>query len=216
MWKQGNKSKAWNGPQTRWVAFLAVCFTLFLLVFVLSVGNTDQKTSSLLGLPEEKWNSFDSVVKFSPTLEFPNGTEVIWQIPDSPKALLFLAHEERLIALHALARKFAVLTISSAGTCGAMGKEIIVVKDIIRWWVEKNKLEKLPLVAKGASSGRYFVSVLATVLKFNSIAIMIAEGVFDQMKIESYPPTLFMHMPKDIVRQKKIDKHMKILKKERC
>ncbi|KAM1919995.1 hypothetical protein ACFX15_023861 [Malus domestica] len=149
MWKQGNKSKAWNGPQTRWVAFLAVCFTLFLLVFVLSVGNTDQKTSSLLGLPEEKWNSFDSVVKFSPTLEFPNGTEVIWQIPDSPKALLFLAH----------------------GTCGAMGKEIIVVKDIIRWWVEKNKLEKLPLVAKGASSGRYFVSVLATVLKFNSVDV---------------------------------------------
>ncbi|KAM1600280.1 hypothetical protein ACFXTN_022761 [Malus domestica] len=95
-----------------------------------------------------------------------------------------------------------------------MGKEIIVVKDIIRWWVEKNKLEKLPLVAKGASSGRYFVSVLATVLKFNSIAIMIAEGLFDQMKIESYPPTLFMHMPKDIVRQKKIDKHMKILKKK--
>lgn len=68
MWKHGNKSKAWNGPPTRWVAFL---------VFVLSVGNTDQKTSSLLGLPEEKWNSLESVVKFSPTLEFPNGTEVI-------------------------------------------------------------------------------------------------------------------------------------------
>ncbi|TQD90329.1 hypothetical protein C1H46_024096 [Malus baccata] len=219
MWKQGNKSKAWNGPQTRWVAFLAVCFTLFLLVFVLSVGNTDQKTSSLLGLPEEKWNSFDSVVKFSPTLEFPNGTEVIWhgkyQIRLKHFFFWLMVAEERLIALHALARKFAVLTISSAGTCWTMGKEIIVVKDIIRWWVEKNKLEKLPLVAMGASSEGYFVSVLATVLKFNSIAIMIAEGVFDQMKIEeSYPPTLFMHMPKDIVRQQKTDKHMKILEKK--
>ncbi|CAN6707722.1 unnamed protein product [Malus baccata var. baccata] len=225
MWKQGNKSKAWNGPQTRWVAFLAVCFTLFLLVFVLWVGNTDQKTSSLLGLPEEKVSKW-------------NGSNMAWQIPDSPKALLFLAHgcggralyfwdksshcldciglpEERLIALHALAQKFAVLTISSAGTCWTMGKEIIVVKDIIRWWVEKNKLEKLPLVAMEASSEGYFVSVLAAVLKFNSIAIMIAEGVFDQMKIEeSYPPTLFMHMPKDIVRQQKIDKHMKILEKK--
>ncbi|CAN6573859.1 unnamed protein product [Malus baccata var. baccata] len=236
MWKHGNKSKAWNGPQNRWVAFLAVCFTLVLLVFILSVGNTVPKTSSLLGLPEDKWNSYESVVRFSPTLEFPNGTEVIWQIPDSPKAVLFLAHgcggraphfwdksshcpdciglpEERLIALNSLARKFAVITISSVGTCWTMGKELIRVKDIIRWWVEKNKLEKLPLVAMGASSGGYFVSVLATVLKFNSIAIMIAEGVFDRVKIEeSYPPTLFMHMPKDIVRQQKIDEYMKVLR----
>ncbi|CAN6571219.1 unnamed protein product [Malus baccata var. baccata] len=200
MWKQGNKSKEWNGPQTRWVAFLAVCFTLFLLVFVLWVGNTDQKTSSLLGLPEEKWNSFDSVVKFSPTLEALYFGDKSSHCPDC-----IGLPEEWLIALHALARKFAVLTISSAGTCWTMGKEIIVVKDIIRWWVEKNKLEKLPLVAMGASSEGYFVSVLATVLKFNSIAIMIAEGL---------PPTLFMHMPKDIVRQQKIDKHMKILEKK--
>ncbi|RCU28013.1 hypothetical protein DVA81_19915, partial [Acinetobacter baumannii] len=61
-----------------------------------------------------------------------NGTDVIWQIPDSPKAVLFLAHgcngrasnfwdrslscpncvglpEERLIVFHALTRRFAVL-----------------------------------------------------------------------------------------------------------
>ncbi|KAH0983697.1 hypothetical protein GBA52_010874 [Prunus armeniaca] len=236
MLNRGNRSKAWNGPQNRLAGLVVVSVTVFLLIFILSVGNNDQKPSSLPELPKEKWHSFKSLVQLSPTLEFRNGTDVIWQIPDSPKAVLFLAHgcngraahfwdksthcpnciglpEERLIALHALARKFAVLTISSAGICWTLGEEIIIVKDIIKWWVKKNKLEKLPLVAMGASSGGYFVSVLATVLKFTSITIMIAEGKFDKMDIkESYPPTLFMHMPKDILRKQKIDEYMEILR----
>ncbi|KAA8526216.1 hypothetical protein F0562_008045 [Nyssa sinensis] len=108
-------------------------------------------------------------------MEFRNGTDVIWQIPDSPKAVLLLAHgcngravnfwdrsprclncvglpEERLIVLHALARNFAVLTISSAGRCWSFREERLIVKGIINWWLEKYKLEKLPLVALGASS----------------------------------------------------------------
>ncbi|KAM5580003.1 hypothetical protein ABKV19_009640 [Rosa sericea] len=236
MWKHGNKSKAYNGPQNRFVAFLVVSVTLLTLVFIMLFHNTDQKPSSVLGLRMEKWNSFKSLVQLSPTVDFRNGTDVIWQIPDSPKAVLFLAHgcdgraanfwdksstcpncvglpEERLIALHALALKFTVLTISSKERCWAFGKEIVIVKDIITWWVKKNKLEKLPLVALGASSGGYFVSMLATELKFSSITLMIAEGMFDHIDIkENYPPTLFVHMPKDVFRQKKIAEYMEVLK----
>ncbi|KAL6144244.1 hypothetical protein ACLB2K_054939 [Fragaria x ananassa] len=236
MWKRGNKLKQYYVPQNRFVAFLVVSVTLVTVVFVLLFHNTDQKPTSVLGLRMEKWNSFELSVQLSQTVEFRNGTDLIWQIPDSPKAVLFLAHgcdgraanfwdksstcpncvglpEERLIALHALARKFAVLTISSRGRCWAFGKEMITVKDIITWWVKKNKLEKLPLVALGASSGGYFVSVLATELKFSSITLMIAEGMFDQIDInENYPPTLFVHMPKDQFRQRKIAGYMEVLK----
>lgn len=186
--------------------------------------------------PKQKWDSFNSVVHFNPNREFRNGTDIISQIPDSPKAVLFFAHgcngksvnfwdksaqcpscvglpEERLIVLHALSRHFAVLTISSSQKCWTLGKELVVVKDIIRWWVEKNRLEMLPLLGLGASSGGYFLSVLATKLKFNSITLMIAEGLYEQMEVtERYPPTLFVHMPKDHFRQQKINENMEFLR----
>lgn len=91
-------------------------------------------------------------------------------------------------------------------------EEVIIVKDIIRWWVENKKLKKLPFVAMGLSSRGYFVSMLATVLKFTSITIMIAEGKFNKMDIKSYPPpTLVVHMPKDILRKQKVDEYMEVL-----
>ncbi|KAJ7960690.1 Secretion-regulating guanine nucleotide exchange factor [Quillaja saponaria] len=191
MLKRGYKSKAWNGP----------------------------------------WRC-----QLHPTRVFQNGTDVIWQIPKSPKAVLFLAHgcngraanfwdrslecpdciglpEERLIVLHSLARGFAVIAISSLGRCWTFREEVLIVKDIIKWWINKTKLEKLPLVALGASSGGYFVSVLATNMRLNSIVLMIAEGMFEQMEIEEkYPPTLFVHMPKDLYRKQKIERNTEILR----
>ncbi|KAF3444959.1 hypothetical protein FNV43_RR14652 [Rhamnella rubrinervis] len=236
MWKRGNKSKAWIGSQNGRLPIL-ITFLILCSLFLIFIFHDDtQKTNLSLGLPKQRWNSFESLVQMHPTVEFRNGTNIIWQIPDSPNAVLFLAHgcngqafnfwdrsphcpkcvglpEERLIVLHALAQNFAVLTISSAGRCWTYGEEIRIVKDIIRWWVKKNKLEQLNLVALGASSGGYFVSVLATVLKFSSITLMIAEGMFDHLDIkESYPPTLFVHMPKDVYRRQKIDENMEILR----
>lgn len=236
MWKRGNKSKAWIGCQNYRLPILITSLILCSLFLIFIFRADTRKTNLSLGLPKQKWNSFESLVQMHPTVEFRNGTSIVWQIPDSPKAILFLAHgcsgqsinfwdrsphcpqcvglpEERLIVLHALARNFAVLTISSAGRCWTYGKEISIVKDIIRWWVKKNKLQQLNLVALGASSGGNFVSVLATVLKFSSITLMIAEGMFDQMDIkESYPPTLFVHMPKDVYRRQKIDENMEVLR----
>lgn len=221
----------------RRVPFLAVISLLVLLLTVmyLMFGNNSE-IGSLSDLQKQKWYSFKSLVELDPTVEYRNGTDLIWQIPESPKGVLFLAHgcngrasnfwdkspkcpkcvglpEERLITLHALARKFAVLAVSSAGRCWSFGEERVIVKDIIEWWLAKQRLTKLPLVALGASSGGYFVSVLATDLRFSSITIMIAEGMFGKIDItSSYPPTLFVHMPKDEARKHRIDKYLRDLK----
>lgn len=217
---------------------LFTCLTLVFLALIMLLLHDGEKPGSSTGMVKQKWNSFDSFAQFNQTIEFRNGTDIIWQVPDSPKAVLFLAHgcngravnfwdmsprcpncvglpEERLIVLHALARKFSVLTISSAGRCWSLREERMIVKGIITWWVEKHKLENLPLVALGASSGGYFVSMLATDVKFSSIAVMIAEGVFDQIDImKDYPPTIFVHMPKDEARKWRIDYFLRILKDE--
>ncbi|KAF7815752.1 Alpha/Beta hydrolase fold [Senna tora] len=238
MLKRGYQSRAWNSSQNWRVPLLVVSLVLMLVVVLLFFQNDVQKPSLAYGLPKQKWKSFDSLVQLHPTVEFLNGTEVIWQIPESPKAVLFLAHgcngrainfwdrshecpnciglpEERLLVLHGLAQGFAVISISSAGRCWTLGQEASVVKNIIQWWTIKRKLEKLPLVALGASSGGYFVSVLATIVKFSSIVIMIAEGKFEQIDVKKdYPPTLFVHMPKDVYRLPKIDEYMEVLKEK--
>ncbi|XP_031378082.1 uncharacterized protein LOC116193500 [Punica granatum] len=236
MSKHGGRTKPWCGVRNYGVRILITSLILVFLVLFIFLRDADKKPGSALGLPHKKWNSFDSLVQFNPTVEFRNGTDVIWQIPNSPKAVLFIAHgcncraayfwdrsptclncvglpEERLLVLEALARRFAVLTISSMGRCWTMAEERIIVRDTIRWWTASNKLENLPLVALGASSGGHFVSALARNLRFSSIALMIAEGMFDQMDIPArYPPTLFVHMPKDTYRQHKISQYMEVLK----
>ncbi|KAJ7963894.1 Secretion-regulating guanine nucleotide exchange factor [Quillaja saponaria] len=240
MLKQGYKSKAWNSPQ-KWkvpvLALLGISLFLILVVFFLLKSHNDGQQSSLAHeVFKQRWNIFESSVQLHPTREFRNGTDLIWQIPKSPKAVLFLAHgcngravnfwdqspdcpsciglpEERLLVLHGLARGFAIITISSLGRCWTFGEEVLIGNDIIKWWTNNKKLEKLPLVALGASSGGYFVSVLATNVRFSRIVLMIAEGMFQQMDIEqNYPPTLFVHMPKDLFRQQKIDENMEMLR----
>lgn len=173
-----------------------------------------------------------------PTVEIVNGTEIIWEIPDDPKAVLFVAHgcggsprnfwvrcptcpkcvglpEESKIVLYALAHKYAVIVVSSTKPCWTYGQERIRVSDIIRWWLEKNGLVQVPLVGLGASSGGYFLSILATEVNFRGIVLMIASGLYDQMDSipSGYPPTLFVHMPKDFERAIKADSHIKILRK---
>ncbi|KAK7385938.1 hypothetical protein VNO78_31933 [Psophocarpus tetragonolobus] len=237
MLRRGYKPKPWSGAQNCRVSLFLLFFILVLalvLFFLIFHNNSDVENPSLgYELPN---NSFDSLVHLHPRKEFRNETDLIWQVPESPKGVLFLAHgcngrainfwdkspecpdciglpEERLLVLHGLAQGFAVITISSSQRCWTFGKEMLVVKDIIEWWIGRRKLEKLPLVALGASSGGYFVSVLATSMKFSSIVLMIAEGMFEQMDIKGdYPPTLFVHMPKDLYRQQKIDEYVQVLK----
>ncbi|KAI4363884.1 hypothetical protein MLD38_020047 [Melastoma candidum] len=232
MARRGHRSRLRNGVS-------AASVVLIVLVVFLFFRFGDKRTKEpVIGGAERRWSSFDASVKSRPTVEYRNGTDLIWQIPDSPKAVLFIAHgcngraanfwdrssscegcvglpEERLIVLEALSRGFAVLAVSSMGRCWTMGEERTVVGEIIEWWVVKNGLGKLPAFALGASSGGYFVSALATDLKFGAIVLMIAEGVFDQIDVlGDYPPTLFVHMPKDTRRKLKIEEFMVELKKK--
>ncbi|XP_068485511.1 uncharacterized protein [Phaseolus vulgaris] len=240
MLKRGYKPKPWSGAHNCRVSVFLMFLTLMLVLVIFFVVFHNDSDGANPGLayerPKQKWNSFDLLVHLLPTKEFRNGTDLIWQVPESPKGVLFLAHgcngravnfwdkspecpdciglpEERLLVLHGLAQGFAVITISSAQRCWTFGKEVLVVKDIIEWWIGRRKLEKLPLVALGASSGGYFVSVLATAMKFSSTVLMIAEGLFEQIDLNGdYPPTLFVHMPKDLYRQQKIDEYVEVLK----
>ncbi|KAJ0971447.1 hypothetical protein J5N97_019406 [Dioscorea zingiberensis] len=226
-------SNKWR-PAITSIAFLALILTTLVLIF----RKSSVKPSSQFNLPRSQWNDLHDSVEFHPTVEFINGTDLTWQVPESPKAVIFIAHgcngraanfwdrspecpncvglpEERLIVLQALVRKFAVLTVSSLGRCWSLRKEKDSVRWIIKWWIAKHGLEKLPVVALGASSGGYFVSALAAEMKFNSIVLMIAEGVFDRMPVsEEYPPTLFVHMPKDRDRMNLIGRYMKDLREK--
>lgn len=237
MFKRGNRLQK-QPNNTRYIQLTVLtAFFLFLCIsFFILFGRNDERSGPSPPILKQNSNSLSSAVKLDPTVETKNGTHLIWQIPDMPKAVLFIAHgcngraanfwdksskcpncvglpEERLVVINALARKFAVLAISSAGRCWSFGAERHTVKDIIRWWVAKQKLEKLPLVALGASSGGYFVSLLATEIQFSSIALMIAEGLFDKIDTtKGYPPTLFVHMPKDGARKLSIEKFLVRLK----
>ncbi|XP_047327707.1 uncharacterized protein LOC124931315 [Impatiens glandulifera] len=232
--KGNNKlSKPWDHDRGVQVPLLIAICILVLVSFLILLNKDENPSSSPV---------FNNTLKspsviMNPTLETTNGTDFIWQIPDSPKAVLFIAHgcngeatnfwdksptcetciglpEERLIVLNALSRNFAVLVISSAGRCWSFGEERVTVKETIQNWVTNQKLEKLPLVGLGASSGGYFISVLAIDMKFSSIVIMIAEGKFSQLDMikEDYPPSLFIHMPKDEYRKEYIRLNIRMLR----
>ncbi|XP_078177323.1 secretion-regulating guanine nucleotide exchange factor [Carex rostrata] len=209
-----------------------ILFASFLLIKQNPFTNSESEIKTLENPQRLPQNLPTFSTKFNPSLYHTNGTEVIYQIPNSPKAVLFIAHgctihaydfwdkspncphctglpEERIFVLQALERNMAVLTISSLGECWTYGREMENVEWIIQNWIQSNKLENLPKFAIGASSGGYFVSALATKVEFSSICIMIAEGVFEEIDIpKNYPPTLFVHMVKDKIRASKIRSNM--------
>ncbi|TVU33183.1 hypothetical protein EJB05_24969, partial [Eragrostis curvula] len=132
-----------------------------------------------------------------------------------PLALLPYARERRFTRA-ALARGYTVLAVSSRAECWSLddsgeGSELAAVESIIKWWTNEKhpQLADLPLVGIGASSGGYFLSALTTKVRFSSIAVMIAEGVYGTMGDipAGYPPALFMHMPKDVgmLKAKRVD-----------
>lgn len=223
---------------------VAVAFLALLLVGVIILATTMNSKGSAESLAQSDRRSERNhvvavaSVRSQPTVEFINGTEVIWQIPESPKAVLFIAHgcncraanfwdrsahcphcvglpENRLIVLNALGRRFAVIAVSSLGRCWSIEKDVGIVKGILQWWIENHELQKLPVTALGASSGGYFVSDLAKEVNFSSRALMISAGVFGSMGVPvGYPPTFFVHMPKDLRVKRLIEKNMAALKKK--
>ncbi|RCV27343.1 hypothetical protein SETIT_5G317100v2 [Setaria italica] len=177
----------------------------------------------------------------SPTVEIFDGARAIWELPAAApaRAVLFVAHgcscrpenfwppsprcpgcvglpEDVAITDLALRRRFAVLAVGSAGECWSLRKEVNGAKRVIQSWAAKNGLEGLPVVALGASSGGYFVSRLAAKMSLAAVVIMIAEGAFGGAAgapAAVYPPTMFIHMPKDRRRAALLERNSKMLMK---
>ncbi|XP_074309309.1 uncharacterized protein LOC141643872 isoform X2 [Silene latifolia] len=218
-----------------YVIVLGLIVALALLIITLDgPGNTVIEES----IRNNGTQGLESSVLPLPTMEFINGREIIWQIPTNPIAVLFIAHgcggtslnfwdqgstcpkcvgfpEENRIVQFALAQNFGVLTITSSDNCWSSENERLRVGEIIKWWIRKNSLVNVPLFGLGASAGGYFLSRLATEVRFRAIVLMISSGLFDRMNIpHDYPPTLFVHMPKDIMRAERVERHIELLRKK--
>ncbi|KAG0580257.1 hypothetical protein KC19_4G160800 [Ceratodon purpureus] len=171
----------------------------------------------------------------SPRREVWNGTELVYQVPANPRAVMFLAHgcyckatffwdkhpdcsgcsgapEERAFVIQALQASYAVIAVSSQQDCWRK-EDAPRVKLVLESWMDKLGLVELPLLGLGASSGGYFVSSLARDVKFDAIVLMIAEGSFQEVPSLPYPPVLFVHMVKDEVRAERIREIMPVLRK---
>ncbi|XP_021773993.1 uncharacterized protein LOC110737958 [Chenopodium quinoa] len=240
MFKRGNKSlflwRSVRNYQLPGVVALLGLVIFVALLYTLCIGENSASDKSNNDHATER---VDYQVLPNPTVEIVKETQVIWQIPSDPKAVLLIAHgcggsalnfwdrcpgcpncvglpEEKQIVLDALAEKFSVIVITSTDVCWSYGKDGLRVKEIMTWWLEKQDLVKFPLVGLGASSGGYFLSVLATEVRFRGIVLMIACGLFDKMDSipDNYPPTLFVHMPKDVKRGRRINRHIEMLRKK--
>jgi len=198
----------------------------------------------------------DAAVRLDARVARRSGNELLWQLPPAStplRAALFAAPgctiratdffdaspgcprcaglpEERRFTRAALARGYAVLSVSSRAECWSLdaagggeeeggGSELAAVESIIKWWTTEEfpQLAGLPLVGIGASSGGYFLSALAARVRFSSVAVMIAEGVYGAMADipAGYPPALFVHMPKDAERAGLVAGSMRKLKAKR-
>ncbi|KAH7444107.1 hypothetical protein KP509_02G064700 [Ceratopteris richardii] len=184
------------------------------------------------------WVESNTLSSLSGNLDYIQATQVVWQIPASPKAVLFVAHgchcratyfwdkgrtcseciglpEERIIVARALVKGYAVIAISSTRECWGLQADKMKVLSILSSWISDKKLGRLPVVGLGASSGGYFLSTLAMEYKFSSLAIMISEGKFKALQVrKDYPPTLFIHMAKDKRRAALIKEAMDILRRK--
>ncbi|KAI5000387.1 hypothetical protein ZWY2020_004976 [Hordeum vulgare] len=184
-----------------------------------------------------KESSTASPAPSSPTVGHIEGARAIWELPAAPaRGVLFVAHgchcrpenfwppsqhcpgcvglpEDVAITARALRRRFAVLAVASAGDCWSLGKEVGAAKRAIQSWTAKNGLGDLPVVALGASSGGYFVSRLAAKMSLTAVVMMISEGAFDLAGAPpGYPPSMFLHMPKDRKRAALVGRNVKMLR----
>ncbi|KAJ7527570.1 hypothetical protein O6H91_16G061200 [Diphasiastrum complanatum] len=188
-------------------------------------------------------SSSSSTEQLLPTHEKREGVDVLWQVPDQPRAVLFIAHagggnpgtywdhhppnlnsyigvqEHAKIVRYALSRSCAVIAVKSVKDYWQdwppeASQDAINVKLILTTWLSEHGLQDLPLTALGAASGGNFVSVLALTVRFSAIVIMISHGVTRSFERSdgTYPPTLFIHMPKDAFTSKKVAEEIDTLR----
>eukprot|EP00897_Mesotaenium_endlicherianum_P009758 jgi/Mesen1/8810/ME000053S08216 len=134
--------------------------------------------------------------------------------------------EDRALTQAALRRGYAVIAIGSQDACWdatwppESSQDVATVLPIITQWQHKHALLALPLAALGASSGGYFVTVLAHRLKLNALAVYISSGVEAALSAEPelveqgarFPPTLFVHMPRDKKMARRVARSVALLR----
>lgn len=134
------------------------------------------------------------------------GVDVVWQIPPSPKAVLFLAHggemdpfgyfdrgpqckhcnglpEQRTVVLEALRRRYAVISVKSIGerydTYWPLeeSEDLVIVTNVIKEWTSEHALDGLPLAVWGHSAGSGIASALSMRLPLRALVLMCAGGL---------------------------------------
>lgn len=160
----------------------------------------------------------------APVYERLAGAETMYQIPSSARGILFLAHgcqhsatdfwaptaacpqclglpEEVRITKAALRAGFVVIAISSTDRhftrCWNFDVDGPMVQAALAAFRQRNSLGALPLASLGASSGGAFVLQLVSLVPMAAVVSQIM-AVPPYVLHESMPPTLFVHMPKDV------------------
>eukprot|EP00271_Cylindrocystis_brebissonii_P007879 TRINITY_DN2177_c0_g3_i1.p1 TRINITY_DN2177_c0_g3~~TRINITY_DN2177_c0_g3_i1.p1 ORF type:complete len:465 (-),score=80.49 TRINITY_DN2177_c0_g3_i1:327-1721(-) len=145
--------------------------------------------------------------------------------------------EDRALTQAALLRGLAVVAIKSRKHCWddswppEKSVDVRVVAPLLDKWRKDHKLEApLPFYGLGASSGGYFITILAHRVKFDALAVYISSGSPPSLesnpeeKLEEgggnagsvfkLPPTLFVHMPKDKELANAIAHSMRVLQEQ--
>lgn len=140
---------------------------------------------------------------------------------DCPRCL-GLPEEMRLRAA-VLGRKLALIAVSSLDRTGKRCWAEVKkdkganVAAIVRYWMKRENLEDKPLYVMGASSGGQLALTLPVIMEEISGVYAQVRGVDDSLfqssKHKPYPPTAFVHMPRDQDNAKIISQNIKTLKK---
>ena len=181
---------------------------------------------TLLSLAGPAWAGRPEV-KLAGTLEEMNGATTVWQLPsNAPLGILFLAHgcnhraidfwprsagctscvglpEEVRITQDALNAGLAVIAISSQddmSRCWSIHDDGPIVVAALNSFRKKHALHEAPLSALGASSGGAFVLQLPRLIKLGAVVsqiMAIPPSMLLAPDSSQFPPTLFVHMPRD-------------------
>jgi hypothetical protein len=167
----------------------------------------------------------------------------VWEEPlGTPKGILFLAHgcqhsaldfwpsnpkceecvglpEEHKIVKKALESKYTVLAISSHsqghGGCWAARHDNNRVLKVLKKIKSEDTYKRLPVFALGVSSGGSFVAQLPEVLQqIAAVFVMVGHSdiSFVSKKVQ-YPPSQWIHMPRDRILAEQINETVHGLRK---
>ena len=162
------------------------------------------------------------------------GTELFYMLPKTAaRGVLMFFHgcnhggqdlfelpEDRIVALAALNRGLAVLSMTSknrdSGCWNSKDVDALESNNVVDKWMSSVELPpNLPRMGMGASSGGAFLFKSYKALKFKSMASYVIGTGFKEADLDdgSAIPTVFVHMPKDTRRAGSIvEKHKALVR----